>query len=278
MNQPAIIKLIATNTVPVALNLYEIRSQKDSSGDFFRGVQKQRPAQYQGLYLVTAEGKVLASHQKYANEKTWAHDVATDLEPGLRAFGEIKPRDVSRVDPLPFRGVGLHNDGSITLAIYLRNSIRGIPLRELPNPIVDSLTLSAAELGEFAPPRLELGATWKFSEELSRKFSRLLGPGDEDSMPRPSEVTAFHLTAKLDRGENGVAIITYQGTLTGSHLTAAKKRTQGRIQIVGVGRYRVKTREMLSIVWLAEGVYNAPPPYDAGVGYSGVAEWVRDRK
>ena len=176
--------MIARNTIPVALNLYEIRIQKDAAGDFFRGVQKQRPAQYQGLFLVGSDEKVLASHQKYTNDKTWASDLINDLEPGLRAIGDIKPREVTRVDPLPFRGSGKREDGSITLAIYLRNHIKGIPLRELANPTIDSLTLSAKELSEFAPPRLELGATWKLSEDLSRKFGRLLGPGDENTMPR----------------------------------------------------------------------------------------------
>lgn len=264
--------------MPVAVNLYEIRAQKDAGGDFFRQVQKQRPGQYQGLYLVSPDGKVLASHQQFKSEKTWTNELIADLEPGLRAFGDIKPRDFTRTDPLPFRGVGKRDDGSVTLAIYLRNSIKNIPIRELPNPTIDSLTLSAKELSEFAPPRLELGAAWKLSEELSRKFSRLLGPSNEDSMPRPHEVTAFNIVAKLDRGENGVAIVTYQGSLVGGHLNAAKKQTKGRVNIVGVGRYHVKTQQMLSLVWVADGVYNGPPPYDYDVGYSGVVEWVRERK
>ncbi len=264
--------------MPVAQNLYVIRSQKDMAGEFFRNVQKQKPAQYQGLYLVSPDGKVLASHQQYKNGKTWVNELIADLEPGLRAFGDIKPRDVSRTDPLPFRGVGKREDGSITLAIYLRYARKKIPLRELPNPTIDSLTLSTSELGEFAPPRIEHGVAWKLSEELSRKFSRLLGPSDEDSMPRPKEMTAFNLTGKLDRDENGVAIITYQGSLAGGHLNAAKKQTQGKVNILGVGRYHVKTKQMLSLVWIADGVHNRPPPYDNAVPYSAVVEWVRKRK
>ena len=41
--------------MPVALNLYEIKKAKGPGGDFFRAVQKQRPGQYQGLYLVDPE-------------------------------------------------------------------------------------------------------------------------------------------------------------------------------------------------------------------------------
>ena len=65
------IRFIATNTVPVALNLYVIRRQKDGAGDFFRAVQKQRPAQYQGLYLVTPGGKVLADYLSTTCDFPW---------------------------------------------------------------------------------------------------------------------------------------------------------------------------------------------------------------
>ena len=114
------IRLIAKNVVPVSVNLYEIRKAKGPGGDFFRGVQKQRPAQYQGLYLVTAEGKVLASHQNFDDHKTWAKRVIADLQPGLKAFGAIEPRKAGLADPLPERGVGVRKDGGVCLAVFLR--------------------------------------------------------------------------------------------------------------------------------------------------------------
>ena len=58
MSHPDMLRFISANTVPVALNLFVIREQRDAAGDFFRAVQKQRPAQYQGLYLVAPDGKV----------------------------------------------------------------------------------------------------------------------------------------------------------------------------------------------------------------------------
>jgi hypothetical protein len=272
-----VIRLIATNTVPVALNLYVIRKQPDGAGDFFRAVQKQRPAQYQGLYLVAPDGKVLASHQNFKSPKTWPGEVLADLEPGLKAFGEIKPRTVRRADPSPERGSGLRPDGGATLAIYLRYSIKGIPLRELPNPTIDSLPLTNDEFAALAPPRLEEGARWQIPEELGRKFSRLLGPGDEDTMPRPHEVASVKLTGKVRLVEDGVAVLLYDGTLSGSHLTQAKKRTQSETRLTGVGRYDVKARRLLSFVWVCDGVYRGPPPYDEPRAYSAVVEWRVDR-
>src|SRR2546422_7316990 len=107
--------MISRNCVPVALNLYEIRKAQGPSGDFFRAVQKQRPAQYQGLYLVAPDGKVLASHQNFKSDKTWAKELLADLEPGLKAFGQVRPRDFRRGDPTPRRGSGLLPDGGATL-------------------------------------------------------------------------------------------------------------------------------------------------------------------
>ena len=64
MSDDAVIARIRRNFVPVALNLYEVRDDKGAAGDFFRAVQKQNPDQYQGVYVVAPDGKVLASHGK----------------------------------------------------------------------------------------------------------------------------------------------------------------------------------------------------------------------
>src|SRR5947209_17545643 len=160
-------------------------------------IQRQRPAQYQGLYLVAADGKVLASHQNFKSHKTWPREVLADLRPGVKAFGDIKPRAVEPADPLPERGVGLRTDGGVCPAVFLRYAVKNIPLRELPNPTIDSLVLTADELKELAPARTEAGAEWRLSEALGRKFSRVLGPGDEDTMPRPGEVTAVRFVGKV---------------------------------------------------------------------------------
>src|SRR5207253_2780015 len=132
--------------------------------------------------LVAADGKVLASHQNFKSAKTWPREVLTDLEPGLKAFGVVKPRATRRSDPLPRRGSGVRSDGGVTAAIYLRYAIKGIPLRELPNPTIDSLPLTAKQLAELGPPSPKTGVSWDISETLGRQFSRVLGPGDEDSM------------------------------------------------------------------------------------------------
>jgi hypothetical protein len=240
-------------------------------------VQKQRPAQYQGLYLVTPAGKVLAGHQNFKSEKTWPQEVLADLRPGLKAFGPVRPRTARPADPLPGRGVGVGKDGGACLAVFLRYAITGIPLRELPNPIIDSLVLSAAELRELAPPKAEAGARWQLSEALGRHFCRVLGPGDEDTMPRPHEVKSVHFTGTVRSVAGGVAYLAYEGTIAGSHETQSNKgKCHGRAKLTGVGVYDMKAGRLVSLVWVFEGTYVAPPPYDKPArAYSGVVEWRR---
>ncbi len=270
------IRFIADNCVPVALNLYEIRKAKGAAGDFFRGVQKQRPAQYQGLYLVAADGKVLASHQNFKSHKTWPREVLADLQPGLKAFGPVQRRTVRPAGPLPGRGVGSGKDGAC-LAVFLRYSIRGIPLRELPNPTIDSLVLTADEFRELAPPRAEVGTTWKLTDPVGRKFCRVLGPGDENTMPRPREVKSVRFTGKVESLEKGIARLSYEGTIAGSHETQSNRgKCHGKARLTGVGVYDVKAGRLLSLVWVFDGTYVAPPPYDRPARpYSGVVEWRR---
>ena len=59
----------------------------------------------------------------------------------------MKPREFERADPLPHRAVGVMKDGGVCLGVYLHFAIKGIPLRELPNPTIDSLVLAKDEWG-----------------------------------------------------------------------------------------------------------------------------------
>ena len=77
--------------MPVALNLYKIRAAKEEGGDFFRSVQKQK-YQYQGLWLVAPDGRVLATAGRgNGNSSDWARVVLADLQAGMNEFGTIAP-------------------------------------------------------------------------------------------------------------------------------------------------------------------------------------------
>jgi hypothetical protein len=238
-------------------------------------VQKQRPAQYQGLYLVAPDGKVLASHQNFKNDKTWPQEVLADLQPGLKAFGAVKPRTATPADPLPERGAGLRADGGARLAIFLRYPIKGIPLRELPNPTIDSLILTAADFKELTPSKAEEGSAWKLSEAVGRKFHRVLGPGDEDTMPRLHEVRSASFTGRVKSAAGGIAYLAYEGTIAGSHeMQSNRGKCQGEAKMTGVGVYDISAKKLLSLVWVFDATFRGPPPNDKEARpYSGVVEW-----
>jgi hypothetical protein len=274
LSNDAVIRFISRSCVPVALNLYEIRKAKGAAGDFFRGVQKQRPAQYQGLYLVHPDGKVLASHQNFKSDKTWPQEVLADLQPGLKAFGEVKPRQFRRADPLPQRGAGVHRDGSVRLGVFLRFIYKGARLEELPNPTLDSLLLTAGEWQALAPPRFEVGRAWVVPEEVGRKFCRILGPGDEDTMPRPHEVQSVHFVGKVKSVADGVAYLAFEGPIAGAHNTQSNKGLcHGDAKLTGVGRYDVKAGRMLALTLVFDGVFRGAGAYNQPAKYGGVVEW-----
>lgn len=268
------IRFISRHCVPVALNLYEIRKTPGKDGDFFRAVQKQKPAQYQGLYLVNADAKVLASHQSYKSEKTWTRELLADLQPGLRAFGPVEPREFRRLDPHPERGVGMLADGGVCLGIYVRYSIQGIPYRELPNPTIDSLILTAADWQALAPPKRAANVEWAIKDEVARKLCRVLGPGDENTMPRPNEVKSVRFTGRVQAIRDGITYVAYRGQIAGAHNTQSNRGLcHSQAELVGSARFDAKTGQLLALVWVFDGVFRDVAPYDAPKRFSAVAEW-----
>lgn len=274
MSDSDVIRLIARHCVPVALNLYEIRKATGAAGDFFRNVQKQRPGQYQGLYLVSPDGKVLASHQQFKSHKTWPQEALADLEPGLKAFGDITPRQVQVADPLPERGLGFRKDGGVCLGVFLRFIHKNARLEELPNPTLDSLVLTAAEWKALWPEKTEAGHSWTLPEAVARKFSRILGPGDENTMPRPNEVKSARFAGKVQSIDNGIAQLTFEGDIAGAHNTQSNRGLcHGEAKLTGLARYDVKTRQPQSLILVFDGVFRNVVPYDQPAKYGGVVEW-----
>ena len=75
--------------MPVAVNLYKVRRAKDAGGDLFRSVQRQKD-QYQGIWIVSPVGKVLAGKHDYEDFKNGARELLETMDAGLAAFGPIR--------------------------------------------------------------------------------------------------------------------------------------------------------------------------------------------
>ena len=123
------------------MNLYELRKDTGPSGNLFRSVQRQME-QYQGFWMISPDGKALGKYHDWKGDPSvpLGKRVSMMLEASLKAFGEVKPRQVKLTDPLPYRGRGVRSDGSVTLALYGRLLHNGQPDGPM---MLDSLTLGA---------------------------------------------------------------------------------------------------------------------------------------
>jgi hypothetical protein len=248
--------------VPVAVNLYQVRQARDEGGELFRSVQRQRP-QYQGVWIISPDGKVLAAHKDNKEPRVWTAEILQAINAGLEAFGDVPPRPVTKTDPLPYRGVGVRPDGSVTLALYVRYNFNG---QVSGQGVRDSLTLPEEEWSALGPPEAVPGRSWTPPGQLARKLGRCLSPqSDQSTMPRPEEVTSVRLNGKVVSVKGGVATLAYEGHLAAAHKNPFDKgkvsRSSARLQ--GTGRYDVRRGQLLSVVLVLDGVYHMFPPYDA---------------
>jgi hypothetical protein len=277
--------------VPVAVNLYKIRVAKDAGGDLFRSVQRQKD-QYQGLWVVSPDGHVLAAHQDYKSAETWTQEVRDMLARGLEAFGPVTPRQAQAVNPLPYRGVGAQPNGSIALALYIRYMHGGVPrfapaavngkslwmwegaLRPDGPPVIDTLLLTAGEWTAFAPPRAAVGTEWTIPEAIARKFTRVLSPSsDQSTMPRPEEATVAQLKAVVESVAAGQARIRLAGRWAMRHLYDGKP-SYGWATAEGMALYDVRRKTLRSLLMTFSGAYRMVPPWDKEDRPTGaVVEW-----
>jgi hypothetical protein len=98
---PEIVKLLQTRFVPVAIDQFYQRQQRDAEGDFYRKLVAQGPwkdveSTTQGLYIATADGRLLGFNNNRGPER-----IRGLLKQSLREApsGESTPIERGRVDP-----------------------------------------------------------------------------------------------------------------------------------------------------------------------------------
>jgi RNA polymerase sigma factor (sigma-70 family) len=272
-----VIRCISEKFVPVALNKFV-----ETNRPFVRSLQRQKD-QYQGLWLVAPDGKVLAAHHGGTDRKTWPSEVLAFLEAGLNAFGAVEPRQAKPTNLQPFRGVAVQPDGSVSLALHVRflHSVGNDPQGDGP-VVFDTLTLPAEEWTKMAPPQVASGAEWTVPDSIARKFSHLLsGDPDPTRMPLPDDVTAIRLTGRVQTVENGIAYLLYDGEIAGHRMLGQDTVLGGEAKLVGVGAFDMEARKMLSLTLVWEGTYyqDATPIKETTPRRSSgaVVEWRRTR-
>jgi hypothetical protein len=275
--------------VPVALNLYKVRQDQGEAGDFWRSVQKQKP-NYQGLWLVSPEGKVLAAHQDMSTmadpRGKWAKAALADLEAGLKAFGPVKPRRVEKFESLPYRGVGAQPDGRVTLAVtdrwvFVNDLSRDPPRDALGATVLDSITLTAGEWKGLAPVDAKAGSAWAVPEATARKFYPLLSTGDT-VFRDTKEVTSVRLAGRVEKVKGGVVYLAYEGEIAATHRGTKDEGKDGKEcsseakLLGGVGVYDLEAGRLLSVTLVFDGRFRNYAPYDAPARFGAVVEWSQE--
>jgi hypothetical protein len=274
-----VIRRVSRSFVPVALNLYVIRKEKSAAGDFFRAVQKQRPAQYQGIYIVSPEGKVLATQgSEPPKPKSWTQDLLDAIDDGITAHGGVAARRPDAVDLLPDRGVGRRSDGSIVLAVYTRYLLSGLDRRGFGSATLDSVVWSGTDRAQLELPDLASGDEVAAGPAGVRKLHRVLSPSsDANTMPRADELTRYRLTGRVERVRDGIAYLSFRGSIAGIHTVEFDpnkgKKIHAEMAFTGVGACDAKTGKLLAITLLGDGQYKSYGPGDRPMRYGAVVEW-----
>jgi hypothetical protein len=265
-----VIRRVVASFVPVAVNLYKVRQSSDAGGELFRSVQRQKD-QYQGIWIVSPGGEVLAGHHDVRDHSRWAQEVLATIDAALSEFGAVEPRQVQAIDPLPDRGRGIQSDGSVTAALYTRYVLGGgratapadFPADRLwlydgefrrDGPaVIDSITFSAEEWSSLTPPRMEIAAAWSVPEAVSAKFYRALSATSDQSHLADRNLKINQLRGKVEGIEGQRVRIRWTGQWETDHPyldRRIKLRTGGE----GIAIYDVDQQRLRSLLIVCRGV------------------------
>jgi hypothetical protein len=289
LSDPAVVRLISTSFVPVALDQQTAWRDKGEAHDFVESVQNRtKPAQYQGLWVVTSDGAVLATagrgHQASA---PWEKTVLADLEAGLKKFGPVAPRRAGPANSRPYRGIGVHPDGSVTLAvtdrlIFVQDRRRQLRAGDFGEVTPDHVDLTAAEWSALSPPDVNAVSPWTIPEAVGRRFFPLLGHVTEP-FRHPEDVTEVQLEGRVVAVRDGIASLVFGGQMAGI-VHGTKSLMQGHElsttmrMIGGVGSYDIRAGQMLSLTWVCDGDFlgwHRPSAHVSPFRFGTVVEWRR---
>jgi hypothetical protein len=296
-----VIRRVAQSFVPAAINLYQVRQATNGSRELFLSIQRQKD-QYQGVWILSPDGKVLAGQQDYKDFKHAARELLATIDASLAAYGPVKPRHVQPATTLsaetlsaflPFRGKGVRPHEQVDLALYVRQVLGGgretIPagveagrawlwdgLYRTDGPcVIDTVSLSSAGWRAFVPKIVQPGARWSVPEKVAREFARLLTAcSDQSAMPRSEDAKLASIECVVESVSNGQARIRLSGRWEMVHAIEGDKRRLlfGVASARGIAVYDVAADSLRSFLLLFDGTVRhgpAGPPTRTGA----VAEW-----
>jgi hypothetical protein len=221
------------------------------------------------------------------------------IDEALATFGPVEPRRVQSVQTisaaLPYRGNGIRPDGSVDLALYVRQVLGGgretIPrgvasgrawlwdgaYRTDGPPVIDTVSFASTEWAAFTPQKIEPGARWSVPKKVTRAFTRLLSASsDQSGMPLPQDALVVEMECVVESASGGQVRIRLSGHWEMVHAIEGDKSrlTFGAATGRGVAVYDVASDSLRSFLLVLDGTVRFgradAPPNRTGA----VAEWV----
>jgi hypothetical protein len=198
------------------------------------------------------------------------------------------PRPVAPRNLHPYKGIGVRPDGSVILAITQKGTdtddlARANEKSWTPPTYIDAMTVCAADWSTVCPPPdAHVGAQWSIAQAVGEYLFRSFS-GNTQSIVGEA-VMDVALAGRVATVRDGLAYLVYRGSVGGD----AEGTPAGRKGLIystavkmidGVGVYDVRSRQMLSLTWVWEGLafgYHKPqerPP--KGTRFGTVVEWRR---
>ena len=288
-----VIRTISSNFVPVFVNLVKIRTDPDTK-DWFRLIGSQYD-QYQGIWVVSSEGKVLHSDRRWRSRAANAtnlefnnmvkQDMLEIAQASLKTFGPVQPRQVKPQEPLPYRGIGVRPDGNVDLAIY-RRKVSPPSHRDFKADgpgMRDTLPLNKEEWAALTPPKPAAGTEWVIPEAIAKKMVRPLcinSLGSPASMPGPEDAKVAQLTARVEAVEDGQARIRLTGAFEANKVLKNEPGLsyRGAATATGIAVYDLNQKTMSSLLLVYHGTYQQgrTPESAPSLGLGAVIEWQRE--
>ncbi len=262
-----IIDRIATTMVPVAVDRWKAEDPKTKEAKFLQPFLKKNPA-IGSPCIYSPEGKVLGGFEGFDFGR-----MEQLIDDSLKAFGPVKPRDAKPVETHPYRGKGMMNDGSVSLAEYVRTSDSALRFVDAKSPVISSVTLTEKEFSGLAPQEAVVGAKWTVPDDVAKRLSRVSSPMCYQHAPQPDWVTGVRINAEVRTIKDGVTWLVYQGRISSAHHAGGKEVSVQETKLTGEGVYDLKTKKMRSLLLVGSGTLRWPDAPENLVTFDALVEW-----
>ena len=264
--------MVSENFVPVTVDQKVLFRDRSKSADEIEAIRKLSggKAGHLGVYAAMADGTQLGLVYTLPNEGKAEHMMKM-LREALSKAGPVTPRKVTAARINPDRGVGARPDGSVRLALSVRN-IEGD--KPFGSPIFASIYLTAAEWAVLVPKEGKPGERYQLPEAVARQFAEAIsGQSNLEYLIRAQDATSAALAAEvLPAQADGSILVRLVGNVAGTraYLNDAKQPMGGKTSIEGILTLDAQKKPR-KLIMLFDGTFK--PPWGSEKPVGGVVDW-----